>query len=136
MATKVLSNGMFWLNTVDLSDHLVSATLGYSAEMLEETAMGDSNRISKAGLKNWTLEAVLHQDYAAGKTDATLFSILGTTACFELRIDNSCTTQINPSHSGIAILQEYQPVAGGIGELMRVTARFSPAGSLSRASSS
>ena len=136
MATKVFSNGKFQLNAVDLSDHLVSATLNYSSEMLDETAHGDSTRISKGGLKNWTLESVLHQDYGAASVDATLFSILGTTACFELRPDNSCSTAINPTYSGVAILQEYPPVAGGVGELMRVTARFSPASALNRASSS
>jgi len=136
MSTKVLTNGKFQLNAADLSDHLVSATLNYQSEMLDETAMGDTNRIQKAGLKNWSLEAVLHQDYAASNVDATLFAILGTTACFELRPDNTCSTAINPIYSGICILQEYPPVAGGIGELMRVTARFSPASALSRASSS
>ncbi len=136
MATKVLTNGKFQLNATDLSDHLVSATLNHQSEMLDETAMGDSNRIQKAGLKNWSLEATLHQDYGAASVDALLFSIMGTTACFELRPDNSASTAINPIYSGICILQEYPPVAGGIGELMRVTARFSPAGSLSRASSS
>jgi len=136
MSTKVLTNGKFQLNATDLSDHLVSVTLNRQSEMLDETAMGDSNRISKAGLLNWSLEAVLHQDYAAANVDALLFAIQGTTACFELRPDNTCSTAINPTYSGICILQEYSPVAGGVGELMRVTARFSPAGSLSRASSS
>ena len=134
MAIKVLTNGMFKLDAIDLSDHLVSATLNFQAEMLDATAMttGTASRIQKAGLQNWSLEAVLQQDYAANKTDAKLFAILGTTACFDLRPDNSCSTGINPSFNGIAILQEYAPVSGGIGELLRVTARFSPASALSR----
>lgn len=136
MATKVLTNGFFKLNAVDLSDHMDTVTLNYLSEMLDETAWGDANRIMKAGLKNWSLQAVLQQDYAAASVEATLFPLIGTTACFELRPENACSSANNPIYSGICILKEYTPVAGAIGTLMKLTANFDPASALSRASSS
>lgn len=130
MSTKVVTNGQFTLNGTARSTDVASATLNVSKEMLDETAWGDSNRINKSGLGNWDLEVVMHQDYAT--VDAQLYPILGTTACFELRPDNSASTGANPIYSGLVILESYAPISGGIGSLVDVSARFRPASSLAR----
>lgn len=134
MSTLVLKNAMLWLDSTDYSANMVGGTLNYRAEMLDETAQGDNQRMNKAGLKDWDLEVTFHQDY--GVVDKKLFAIVGTTACFAVRPDNSCSTAINPDFSGIVILESYAPVSGSVGGLVDVTARFRPASALTRASSS
>lgn len=136
MATVVWRNAFFALNGVDYSDQIESLSLDYSAEMLDETAMGDDTRIMKGGLKNWSIEVNAHQDFGAGKTGANLFSLVGTTTCVEIRPLNSCSTAINPIFSGIAVLESFPPVGGSVGDLLDVPFSLQSAGTLNRASSS
>lgn len=133
MATLHFRNAKFEVNGTDLSDHVAEITLNYSSEMLDETAMGDSTRIRKGGLKVWSIDVTPHQDYAAGEWDATLFSLVGTTVCIEVRPQNICSTAINPRWDGIAILENYQPMGGAVGSLLDAPATFVSAGDLSRA---
>jgi hypothetical protein len=130
MSTVVFRNAYAWVNGVDLSSHVAEIALNYSAEMLDETAMGDTTRIRKGGLKVWSIAPKFHQDFAAGGPYQTLFSLVGTTSCIEVRADNSCTTTINPSFSGIAVLEGFPPFGGGVGSLLDVACTFNSASAL------
>lgn len=136
MSTVVWRNAYLWINGVDYSSDIAELGLDYSAEMLDETAMGDDTRIMKGGLKNWSITAKAHQDFAAAHVGANLFALVGTTTCVELRPLNSCSTSINPSFTGIAILENAPPAAGGVGSLLDMSFSMQSAGTLSRASSS
>lgn len=136
MATIVYRNAYIWINNVDYSADISDAALTYSAEMLDETAMGDDTRIKKGGLKNWSLDITAHQDFSATHVGANLFALVGTTTCFEIRPLNSCSTAINPSFTGIAILENFPPLGGGVGSLLDTKFTLQSAGTLSRASSS
>lgn len=136
MATEVFTNALFWVNATDLSDHVAEVTLNYSSESLDETAMGDTTRIRKGGLKDWSMDVNFQQDFAAAKVDATLFSLMGTTACLMLRPKNSCSTGINPDFSGIGVLETYPPLGGAVGTLLMARATWRSASTLTRASSS
>ncbi len=134
MAAFVLVDAEIVINSVDLSDHVQSATINYAAEMADETAMGDLTRINLAGLLNWSLDVTFKQDFAVGSVDATLFSLVGAVA-FTVTAKSKkadATSVTNPKFSGSAVLETYPPIAGGIGDLATVTATFQSAGSLSR----
>jgi hypothetical protein len=135
MATLVYTNAKFEVNGVDLSANASEVGLNYASEMQDETAMGDDTRIRKGGLKDWSVDVTFHQDFAANKVDATLFSIVGTTVCVEIRPQNICSTSINPIYSGIAIVESYNPLGGAVGALLDAPVTFQSAGTLSRASS-
>lgn len=136
MSTYIFRNAFFWLNGVDYSADLESIALDYAAEMQDETAMGDDTRIMKGGLKTWSVQANAHQDFAANHVGANLFALVGTTVCFELRRDNSCSTQVNPSFSGIGVLENFPAIGGSVGDLADVSFTIQSAGTLNRASSS
>lgn len=136
MATVVYRNAFFWCNNVDYSSHVAELALNYSSEMLDETAMGDDTRIRKGGLKDWSVDATFHQDFAAAGPGANLFALVGTTTCVELRPSNTCTTAINPSFYGIAVLENAPPMGGGVGSLLDTRSTWQSAGTLTRASSS
>jgi len=136
MATLAFTDAFVWVNSVDLSSHVESVTLNYSAEMLDETAMGDTNRVNKAGLKNYSLDLNLHQDYAAGAVDATLFSLVGTTACWEVRAVNACSAATNPAFSFVGIVESYAPMGGSVGALLDSPVTVASAGTLARAEAS
>ena len=132
MATLHFRNCKFEANGTDLSDHVASITLNYSSEVLDETAMGDTTRIHKGGLLDWSIDITPHQDYAASEWDATFFTLLGTTACYEIRPQNICSTVVNPRYDGIGIVTTYTPVGGDVGTLLDAPLTIVSAGTLSR----
>lgn len=133
MATLSYTNAYFEVNGVDLSNDVSQLTLNYTSEMLDATAMGgDGTRLRKGGLKNWDISVTFHQDFAAGQVDVTLYPLVGTTTCVELRPVNACTTASNPRFSGVCILENYPPMAGTVGELLDVQATFQSASALTR----
>jgi hypothetical protein len=133
MATLVYTNAFIQVNAVDLSSHAESITLNYASEMQDETAMGDSTRVRKGGLKDWSIDVNWHQDFAAGAVDATLFSLVGTTVCVEMRPQNICSTAINPIYSGIGVIESYNPMGGSVGALLDAPTTIQSAGALARA---
>jgi|TARA_R110002020_G_scaffold197348_5_gene398443 hypothetical protein len=136
MATLVYTNAKLEINGVDLSANASEVSLNYASETVDETAMGDDTRVNKGGLKTWSIDVTFHQDFAANKVDATLFSLVGTTVCVEIRPQNICSTSINPEYSGIGLIESYNPVGGAVGALLDAPVTIQSAGSLSRASSS
>ena len=133
MATQVYTNAFLQINAVNLSAHASEVSLNYASEMQDETAMGDDSRINKGGLKTWSVDVTFHQDYAAAAVDATLFSLVGTTVCVEVRPQNICSTAINPIFSGIGVIESYNPQGGSVGALLDSPVSIQSAGTLSRA---
>lgn len=132
MATVHFRNAYVWINGVDLSDDCAELTFNYGSETLDETAFGDTTRINKGGLYTWSLDLKFHQDFASGSVDATLWSLVGTTTCFEFRPDNSCSTTINPRYSGIGVLSNYPAIGGAVGTLLDVPATIVSASAITR----
>lgn len=136
MALDTFDNAYFLLNAVNLSDHVESVKLEYKADMLEYTSMGHTEHRFMSGLKDWSLEVTLFQDYAVGSVDATLNAIIGGAAvAFETRPDAGAVSTTNPKWTGNIVLEGYSPIGGGVGTLQKVQAKFRPASALTRATS-
>jgi len=118
MATKVFTDAFVAVNGTDISSHVSELTLNMSAELLDETAMGDDTRVRKGGLLVWSFDITLHQDYEASQVDATFFPIIGTSSCWEIRPESSGVAANNPSYTGIGLVETYNPVAGTVGSLL------------------
>ena len=121
----------------DLSDHILSATLSRSAELVEDTAMTTAGFRSRiAGLQDWSLEVTFKQDFDSSEVDETLYSRIGGSVISVVMTPTSAAAAPgNPSFTGNCILESYQPLAGGVGELSVVTATFQGVGALTRATS-
>ena len=134
MATRVLLDAYVSWATVDLSDHVRSVTLNYSAELLDDTAMGDTTRSRIGGLKDWSVDIEFFADEASGKVQATVFDDVGTTGALVIRPDNSeGVSATNPNYSGTGIVESIPLVAGGVGDIQMAPVRIVAAGALSRA---
>lgn len=134
MSVYVITDGKFELNGTDHSSFVQQVTLNIRSEMQDVTAFGDTTRKQKGGLLDYDFEVMAHQDYAT--LDRVMFAIVGTTACFEIRRSNTCSTAVNPIWSGVAVLESYAPISGPVGSVIPATYRFRPFSALSRASSS
>ncbi len=136
MAIEVFDDPFVSINGVDLSDHVRSVTLNYGAESQDFTASGDGTRIMRAGLKNWSMDVEFNQDYAAGEVDATLFALVGAAGFTAvLRPNQAAVSTTNPSFTGTAILESYQPVGGSVGDPHTAPITLQSSGTLVRATS-
>lgn len=134
MATLVLTDARVEINAVVLSDHVAQVTVEYTAEMKDETRMGDTTRRPKPGLKDWSLDVLFHQDFAAALVDATLFPLVGAAAFpIKVRPTSAAISATNPEYQGNAVLESYPPVAGTVGDMLQARCRFRGVGALTRA---
>jgi len=137
MAAFVLTDAEVIINAVDLSDHVLSATLNYTGDLQEDTAMGDGTRSRLSGLKDWSLEVTFKQDYSSGSVDGTLFALVGgaAVAVSFKPVKTNATSTTNPKFNGNAVLESYPPGGGGVGELAQTVVTFQAAGDLTRSTS-
>lgn len=118
MPTLVFVDASVKINTVDLSDHVKSVKLNYSAELQEATAMGNLSKARKGGLKDWSVEIEFYQDYAAAKVDATIFPLVGVQTAFELiPVKGTAVSATNKRMTGNGIIDSYPPYTGSVGEM-------------------
>ena len=140
MGEMVLKDAVVKVGTtaapVDLSDHVRSVTINYSAEIHDRTAMGSSARKRLAGLKDFSATVEFNQDYAASKVDATLFPYVGSTnKWINIKKASSATTGVNPRFHGKCLLESYSPISNGVGDLATVSVTFQGDGDLTRSTS-
>ena len=133
MATFVLTNMHLTAGGVDLSDHVRSFTLDYSAELPDDTAMGDDTRsVGAGGLFNWTATVEWLQDFAAAKVDVTLFPLVGTAVALIIRPDAGAKSATNPEFTGSGVLGSYSPITGTVGDQASAPSVFTAATTLAR----
>lgn len=134
MAALAFTDCYVSLNAKVLSPFVKSVTLNYSAEMLDETAMGDTTRINKGGLKNWSLDVEFIQDFGATPApDIDLFSLVGSTLAIIIRpVSGTVIGATNPEYRGTGCLESYPPLGGGVGDLAGTSITIQSAGTLTR----
>lgn len=138
MAVYVIKNAQIRIagtsaGLVDLSDHVRSVSLTYSAEMQDKTAMGSSARQRIAGLKDWSGSIEFNQDYAASKVDATIWPIVGTTGGYlVVKPHSSAAGAGNPRYYGAIQIPSYSPITGAVGNVAAVTVDIQGDGLLNR----
>ena len=134
MATQVFTDAFMSLGGVDLSDHIQSISMSYSAEEIDETAMADVSRTRKGGLKDWSFTVTWVQDFAASKVDATIWPLVGTTFAVVFRPDSAAVAVTNPEWTGTGYLPEYS-FGGSVGDLLTADTTINASSDLARATS-
>ena len=136
MATSVyLSNPSVTINSVDLSDQCTAASITYTVEALENTAFGSTARTYTSGLANNSVSVTLYQSYAASETEASIFSLVGTTTTLILKPASGAVSATNPSYTLTgAYLESHTPINASLGELSTIDLTFT-GGTLAKATS-
>jgi hypothetical protein len=136
MATSVyLSNPSVTINSVDLSDQCTAASITYTVEALENTAFGSTARTYTSGLANNSVTVTLYQSYAASETEASIFSLVGTTTTLILKPASGAVSATNPSYTLTgAYLESHTPINASLGELSTIDLTFT-GGTLAKATS-
>lgn len=113
MARIVLTNVAVTFGTTDISSYVTSVTLGSTFDVVETTAFGNTARTRVAGLADNSVTFEFNQDYAAGALEATVYPTLGTAVSITVRPVAGTT----PAYSFSALVSEWTPLNGAVGEL-------------------
>ena len=137
MAAFVLTNPVITVNAVDLSDHVTSVTIDDSTADIDTTNFGSSgNHTRVAGLKDGGITIEFQQDYASGKTDATLWAARGQIITCTVKASSAATSATNPLYSGSYLVTATGAgVKGKVGDLATTSVTWPRSGDLTRTTS-
>jgi hypothetical protein len=134
MARIVLTNAYVTINSVDVSDHVASVTLNSSIDVVETTAFSTTAaRTRIGGLADNSISLEFHQDYASGSIEATVYPLLGTTTTVVVKPNGSTTSASNPSYTATALVSEWTPLNGAVGELATASVTWPVSGAITKA---
>ena len=116
MARIVLTNAYVLFGSTDISDHVSSISLSSSFDLVETTAFGQTAKTRVAGLVDNSVTLEMHQDYATSSIEQTIYPTLGTAVTIAVKPVNGTTTAVNPQYSFSAVVSEWTPLNGAVGE--------------------
>jgi hypothetical protein len=123
-----LSNGVVvTLNSVDLSDHVTSATINRVFEELEISAMGDSARKYTKGLETSTITLDFLNDNlasGAGSVRAALQAAWGTTVPITLKQTSAVISATNPEYQSTILVNNTTDINGAVGDISSQSITF------------
>jgi hypothetical protein len=129
ISSTYLSNPTISINAVDLTDQCTSAVINYVAEQLENTTFSNTSRSFTSGLFSNTITVTLYQSYAAAETEASIYSLVGTTTT--ITMSPTAAGLITPSATEPkytltgAFLSAHTPINASLGELSTIDLTFS-----------
>jgi hypothetical protein len=121
------------VGTTVVSDDIASVTLDITADEVETTAFGSTYRSRIGGLKDASVSLDFHQDFGAGSVDALLFPLLGSTVAVKIAPTTGTVTATNPEYQFTALVTQYQPFAGAVGDLATLSVTWPVSGEVTRA---
>ena len=120
------------IGTAVLSSSIASVTLDITTDEVETTAFGSSYRTRIGGLKDASVSLDFHQDFGAGAVDALLFPLMGETVAIKIAPTSGTVTATNPEYRFNALVTQYQPFAGSIGDLASLSITWPVSGEIVR----
>ena len=128
MARIVLTNVAVTFGVTDISSYVTSVTLGSTYDVVETTAFGNTARTRVAGLADNSVAFEFNQDYAASALESVIFPTLGTAVSITVRPVAGTT----PAYSFSALVSEWTPLNGAVGELATASVTWPISGTISK----
>ena len=120
------------IGTAVISDDIASVTLDITSDEVETTAFGSSYRTRIGGLKDASVSLDFHQDFGAGAVDSLLFPLMGSTVAVKIAPTSGTVTATNPEYRFNALVTQYQPFAGAVGDLATLSVTWPVSGEVVR----
>ena len=126
MAAFTMTDCLVIVNGVTLSDHSNEVTVEDTRAEVDFTAFGATSIITGKGLGDANMSIKMFQDYAAGKTHATLQPLIASTTpvTVEVRPTSAARSATNPAAVMSALMFNYNFLDGAIGDAAMTTADF------------
>ena len=144
MARLVLTNAEVTIGGVNLSDHIASITLGSTYDVVDTTAFAgvsgalgnvpNAARTRVAGLVDNSVTLEFHQDFAAASVEATIYPLLGTEVAVVVQpVAAPNVSADNPTYTFQAVVSEWTPLNGAVGELATASVTWPITGRITKA---
>lgn len=106
------------INSVDISDHVSSATLTQNFDELEITSLGDSAHKFVKGLEASTLSLDFFNDFAASQITPTLQAAYGTTVtAVIIPVKGTAVSASNPLYTVSILINNLTPISGDVASI-------------------
>lgn len=131
MAIFTLTDATIIINGVTLSDHGNQITITDDREEKDVTAFGATSKAYQKGLGDASMDLVLFQDFASGKTHATLQPLIGSTTpvAVEVRPTSAARSATNPAaYLATALMFNYKMLDASVGDVPATTCTFKNSG--------
>ena len=139
MARLVLTNAYVVYASNDISQYVTSVSLSTSVDVIETTGLGSSARTRVGGLFDNSITLEFNQDFADNALEELIngtslaTTTVGTTVAMEIRPVNTTVSASNPKYTFNALISEWQPLSGAVGELVSVSATWPISGVITKA---
>jgi hypothetical protein len=130
MPRIVITNAYVLFASNDISQYITSVSLSTSVDVVDTTGLGSVSRTRVGGLFDNSVTFEFNQDFAVGALEALVYPTIGTAVAISVRPQGSATT---PVYSFNALVAEWQPLSGAVGELSTVSATWPISGSITKA---
>jgi hypothetical protein len=118
MAVQLQSTVGVKINSVDISDHVSSATLSQIFDELEITSLGDNSHRFVKGLEASQLSLDFFNDFAASQVTPTLQAAYGTTVTAVLiPVKGTAVSASNPLYTVSILVNNLTPIAGDVASI-------------------
>jgi len=135
MARIVLTNASVTFASTDVSSYVSSVTLSTSLDVVDTTSFGNTARTRVAGLADNQVTIEFFQDFGSGLLESIVYPTIGTSAAMVIKPVSGSTTATNPSYSFNALVSEWQPLSGAVGELATASVTWPISGAITKATS-
>jgi hypothetical protein len=132
MARIVLTNASVVFGSTDLSTYISSITLNSTFDIVETTAFGNTAKTRVAGLADNSVTFEFHQDYATSAVEQTIYPLLGTAVSVVAKPVAGTTTTVNPQYAFSALVSEWTPLNGSVGELATASVTWPISGAITK----
>jgi len=134
MARIVLTDAKVTINSVNLSSYISSVTLSTSNDVVETTGFSSTAaRTRVAGLQDNSVTIEFFQDFATSLVEQTIYPLLGTTTSIVVLPTSSAASATNPSYTFTALVSEWQPLSGAVGEFSTASVTWPISGAITKA---
>lgn len=134
MARIVLTDAKVTINGVNLSDHIASVTLSTSNDVVDTTGFSSvAARTRISGLQDNSVTLEFHQDFATSNVEQTIYPLIGTNTTVVVLPTSAAVGPLNPSFTFSALVAEWQPLSGAVGELATASVTWPISGAITKA---
>jgi hypothetical protein len=139
MPRLVLQNAYVVFASNDISQYVTSVSLSTSVDVIETTGLGSSARTRVGGLFDNQITLEFNQDFADNALEELIngtslaTTTVGTTVAMEIRPVNTTVSASNPKYTFNALISEWQPLSGAVGELVTVSTTWPISGVITKA---
>jgi hypothetical protein len=141
MARLVLTNAYVVFASNDISQYVTSVSLATSYDVIDTTGISTTGaaRTRVAGLADNSITLEFNQDFADNALEElingtnTTNGTVGLVVAMEVRPVNTTASASNPKYTFNALIAEWQPLSGAVGELATASVTWPISGVITKA---